>query len=504
VSIDLDLIRQKRYAEISEQYEPQRLTPASRYLYGYALLKTQAYWVALQIFWSLTAKAYPALKEECAQIIRGLVQDPRFTFSGFSSEELVTLFTIADTLLEQGLRSRVRTQLQVFLWQQAEYTCLERILKLSSEPRSGRWLENLSKVTFFQARQLVPGPRKCFIEPLCFIGHILTGGASLMARKAEYHQDMPEALAALAQELKLLFEPLKHQRAVTWTQTTWDHYVDFEAHMLGLILEAALPLPDCDIIPSPSYMLSGHFNKAWLTERILTITQAHPALRECYTPEIYHALFWAVTGDRALVKHPLLKTYKNIVNPYFRMALWLRAEREGMSMWREHIRPQDFETLSVQDHRLRVLVLQVWHSWSAIKAETPLSPAFIDKFKSFIIWFPEFAVEFQDNGLKNTPESLTSILCFDDPFKILGVSVTDSKSVIMQAVMQGIRKCPERMAVFRAAQDQLFHPARRFVQEYLRCFVVEDLPLETEPVTAPATASLQDLPLRSELIDAVL
>jgi hypothetical protein len=499
-SIDRTLIQRKQYAEIVQRYQPHRLTPASRYLYGYALLQTQAYGAALQIFWSLV-QAYPALKEECMSILHHVLDEPRFTFSLFSSEELITLWTQVDSLdFTLGFKQKFRTELMIWLWQQSEYVLLERVLKLSSDIDAGSGLENLSKLTFLRIRHLAQASQKCIIDPPYFISHILTGGASLIARKAEYHQDMPKALSALAQELKLLFEPLKHQKSVTGSQASWDHYVDFETSILNLILNVAIPVFDGGLIPGPFY-LQGQANKEGLTERIFHITQMHPALRQLYIPEIYQALFWAVSGVGKFIMPTELKTYP-LLNPYFRLALWLRAESEGHRTLSTGMKLHDFKRLPLRDHYLRVFVLQTWHALKDKNAR--VRPRLMKKLASLSAFFPEFSLENQGTISRETSDRVTSIFCTDDPFKILGVSVTASKTEIMQAVMQGIRKCPERMAVFRAAQDQLFHPARRFVQEYLRCFVVEDRPPETESVTAPSIAFLQDLPLRTEWIDASL
>lgn len=67
-----------------------------------------------------------------------------------------------------------------------------------------------------------------------------------------------------------------------------------------------------------------------------------------------------------------------------------------------------------------------------------------------------------------------SFLDQPDPFEILDVKITANKSEIIQAMMQLTRQFPEKMGVFRKAQDQLFSLPHRFLYHFLNHLSWED------------------------------
>lgn len=109
-----------------------------------------------------------------------------------------------------------------------------------------------------------------------------------------------------------------------------------------------------------------------------------------------------------------------------------------------------------------------------------------------------------ENQLSSPNTSQSSVLSRSDPFTILGIAFNDSKPVIMQKMMKLIQQSPDKMAIFRQAQSELFHPARRFLHHYLQFINHENEPIELDG-SAPSyhvTASLNEIPLRHELFNA--
>jgi hypothetical protein len=73
--------------------------------------------------------------------------------------------------------------------------------------------------------------------------------------------------------------------------------------------------------------------------------------------------------------------------------------------------------------------------------------------------------------LDNKPldlRSSKSILAAEDPFEILGINPNGSKLAIMQQVMKLIKEFPEKMAIFRQAQSELFNSGKRFLHHYFK------------------------------------
>lgn len=96
----------------------------------------------------------------------------------------------------------------------------------------------------------------------------------------------------------------------------------------------------------------------------------------------------------------------------------------------------------------------------------------------------------------------TSILSQTNPFKTLNVVPTDSKQIILQQVMALIKQSPEKMAIFRQAQNELFNPAQRFLHEYFRIFVYEDIEAQAHPLPLSTQISLHEIPFRNEFLYA--
>lgn len=75
--------------------------------------------------------------------------------------------------------------------------------------------------------------------------------------------------------------------------------------------------------------------------------------------------------------------------------------------------------------------------------------------------------------LNTIQNSSSSVLLQIDPFKTLGVSLTDSKTVVMQKIMALIQQSPQKMTQYRQAQNELFQPERRLLHQYFRYFVFD-------------------------------
>ena len=103
---------------------------------------------------------------------------------------------------------------------------------------------------------------------------------------------------------------------------------------------------------------------------------------------------------------------------------------------------------------------------------------------------------------KGSPSKL-SILSHPDPFTVLDVAIFDSKQTIMQKVMKLIQQNPDKMAIFRQAQSELFNPAQRFLHHYFRYLSYEDQNIVTEvwPLSHLMNFSLHSISIREELLN---
>lgn len=106
-----------------------------------------------------------------------------------------------------------------------------------------------------------------------------------------------------------------------------------------------------------------------------------------------------------------------------------------------------------------------------------------------------------NSNLQSTNDKATSknsVLAQMDPFKVLGVSLMDSKETIKCKVMKLMQKSPRKMAAFRLAQSELYNPAQRFVHNYFRYLSYGDF----EPEASPSLShdlSVEKIPFRHEL-----
>jgi hypothetical protein len=101
-------------------------------------------------------------------------------------------------------------------------------------------------------------------------------------------------------------------------------------------------------------------------------------------------------------------------------------------------------------------------------------------------------------------KTFSSVLSQTDPFEILDVSLDDPKQIIMQKVMKLIQQSPGQMAIFRQAQNELFHPTKRFLHHYFRYFAYENNTVEpkADPLPMPAHSSVHEIPFRHEFLNA--
>ena len=127
-------------------------------------------------------------------------------------------------------------------------------------------------------------------------------------------------------------------------------------------------------------------------------------------------------------------------------------------------------------------------------------PKISDKLNLATFSLPEAQFYVKSQATKNL--STLPVLSQTDPFKVLGVSCNSTKAVIMQKVMQLIKQFPEKMAVTRQAQSELFNPARRFLHHYLRYFGNEELNWVAQPIFQDLTSPLEKIPLRQEFLNA--
>ena len=130
-------------------------------------------------------------------------------------------------------------------------------------------------------------------------------------------------------------------------------------------------------------------------------------------------------------------------------------------------------------------------------------PSIIEKLNLPVIQFP--VVSHTKNRRTDVKKSNVSVLSQPDPFMTLGISVMESKSMIMQKMMQLIQQTPDNMAAFRQAQSELFNPTQRFLHHFLRIFNHEHsrpIKLDGSDPSNCLAFSLNDIPLRHELFNA--
>lgn len=130
-------------------------------------------------------------------------------------------------------------------------------------------------------------------------------------------------------------------------------------------------------------------------------------------------------------------------------------------------------------------------------------PSIIEKLNIPVVRFPEFPRDTENHSsISNTPK--LSVLSQPSPFTTLALDFTDSKPMIMQKMMTLIQQSPDKMAIFRQAQSEIFNPAQRFLHHYLRSVNHQNRPIELDKpqLLRPVISSLNHIPLRRELFNA--
>ena len=158
--ISSELMTSKRFNEIIAlcQQTPD-LTDQDRYMYGYALLQTQQYIDALIALWPLYKKASPRLQEDCTSIASHILSDADLLSpTSLSTDTLQTLFLVAQHLMPKHPRChQLKQALLDRLWIEGHYETLERILKSMQGDSPDVWIENASKLAFFQPKKKLSG-----------------------------------------------------------------------------------------------------------------------------------------------------------------------------------------------------------------------------------------------------------------------------------------------------------------------------------------------------------
>lgn len=277
------------------------LTHQEKYLYGYALLRTQKEVDALVIWWPLVAKGYPTLQRDCAVLAARIFKDEQCILSAeLSDEALHTLLLVAKNLVpdSQGYCA-LKKRFFESLWQKGDYEQLERVLKLSKGACSGILLENLSKLAFFRSD-------KKMVENLkLFVSRVLTGGACLILGNSLYHSDIDPALQLLGNEIKQLFYSLKVKNGhkLGWDKTVFEHFVDCELTVLIRVLQLAVKngKTDMDIVFSPGYLMMDEMMAKRMGQGFLSwLAVADKAIFSWYDARLYQAV---LDGSESLKMH---------------------------------------------------------------------------------------------------------------------------------------------------------------------------------------------------------
>lgn len=322
-----ELIKDKRFAEIVKKFnEKSDLSNRDRYIYGYALLKMQQYLEALVNLWPLAAKGHTKLQEDCAVIAAHVFTDKdRLWSADLSDDKIYTLFLAGKNLVSQSVAYHaLKQRLFNTLWQQGRFEKLEQILKSSKEESLGLLVENLSKLDFFQ-------PNRKFVGNIpAFVGHILTGGACLIARDSVYHSDIEKGIRLLANEIKYLFYQLKiKNQPLTWDRMLFENFVDYEANILIHVLQMVVKNSSVhfDIIPTPSYLMYYDATAKRVDEKFLSwLAAENKELFETYNADTYYAVLWALGGEKTPYSNKLLKSaHKDKFSPYLDLAILLRS-----------------------------------------------------------------------------------------------------------------------------------------------------------------------------------
>lgn len=351
---------------ITEPTELTELSKRDRYLYGYSLLRTHQSVPALATLWPLAVNGPAELQNDCAVIATHVFNDPAFLSTSFLSsltaEMLLPLFFVAQNLMPQHqIYPRLKQHLFDVLWQNGEYEKLERLLKSCKEEFSETFVENISKLIFFQSEKKLPAN-----IPL-FIGQVLTGGACLLERNAIYHNDIAEEIALLANELKCLYAQwkLNKEGLAAWDQSLFDYFVDYEASVLVEVLQLVLKDKKCDengswkVIPAPSYLAYHLTADRYVSPHFLPwLATENEALVNMYSPDVSKAVLWALNGKALSDIRSILKSVdQSKLDPYLRLALVLRAELIQPSSLQGLVDFSEFTTLNKYSGLFKAVVI---------------------------------------------------------------------------------------------------------------------------------------------------
>lgn len=318
------LIQSRNFGEIvSIASRAALLTNRDRYIYGYALLQNQEPIAALVNLWLLVVKGAVKLQADCSAIAAYVFADGNLLLSASLSDEAMQILLLAGKSLapQSAGYYALRKRLCDTLWQQRQFEQLERILKSNKEDFSGILVENLSKLDFFQPN------RKLASNIPAFVGHILTGGACLVARDVTYHSDIAAIIGALANEIKSVFYQLQaNGQKLSWSRELFENFVDYEVNILTQVLQLAVKNDSLsfDIIPTPSYLIHYDAASKRVSEKFLTWLQTeNPELLAAYNIDTYQAVLWLL-GDERISYSKILKSVQ-MLDPYLRLAIMLRS-----------------------------------------------------------------------------------------------------------------------------------------------------------------------------------
>ena len=262
------------------------------------------------------------------------------------------------------------------LWQKGEYAELERMLKAQKQGMTGRLIENLSKLAFFQHERKMTGTGTAFVS------HILTGGACLIARNKMYHDDIADEIRLLANEIKLIFTQakIKNKHTLAWDQPLFDIFIDFEANVLIEVLQIAVKNKELNIefIPSPNYWAIYQVANKPLGQQFLRwLAVESPALSQMYHMDICHAAFWALSGESLSDINSTLKSANiNTFHPYLCLALMLRSANMKKSLVKDIVQLSDFENLKETSSVGKSVAIQTVKNMLSEESKSKLPPAF--------------------------------------------------------------------------------------------------------------------------------
>ncbi len=367
--ISYDLIKNKRFEDIIALVQGKaEISNRDRYSYGYALLMTQQALASLLLLWPLAKKGPSAILNasaifnDCVAIATHVVNDERlFSSTPLSRETLYTLLQASTHLLPDHPATQIIKQRYFeLLWLSQDYEALDHVLKTSSEKFSGFIVENLSKLDFFQPE------RKLNANTAAFISHVLTGGACLIGRNALYHDEIPNLLPALGQELKLLFSQLtlRNKQTFAFSQVLFDQVVDHEVRVLIDVLKLAVKdkATPFDIIPSPNYLLNYDSNTRRIGETFLPwLATQDKDLVDFYQADACRAIFLSLSAEKSAGLNEIIKLVKKTpLHPLLRFALMLRAECIRPSSLQGLVKIDEFTYKdNMTSNLLKQIVLQI-------------------------------------------------------------------------------------------------------------------------------------------------